>query len=128
MTTTTQRPSALDRLEVFIGRWMTEGSTAASPAAPSLPIAASDVYQGAPGGGFVMHPAYGRIGTTGVGGLEVIGHDPETDQFRTSFFDSEGNVTNETLSYRNGEWIWQGSRVRCTGRFSEGDTVLTARH
>jgi hypothetical protein len=47
---------------------------------------------------FVMHPAYGRIGEVGVGGLEVIGYDPATGQYRTYFFDSQGNIITETLS------------------------------
>jgi hypothetical protein len=29
MSTANSRPSALDRLEVFIGRWLTEGETVA---------------------------------------------------------------------------------------------------
>jgi hypothetical protein len=85
------RPSALDRLNVFIGRWLTEGETVAAPEAPSVRIFASDVYQWGPGGQFIMHPAYGRIGEQDVGGLEVIGYDPATDQFRTHYFDHTDN-------------------------------------
>src|SRR5262245_39255859 len=80
---TASRPSALDRLDVFIGRWLTEGETVETPETPSVRILASDVYQWAPGGRFIMHPAYGRIGEQDVGGLEVIGYDPATDEFRT---------------------------------------------
>jgi Protein of unknown function (DUF1579) len=126
--TSAARPAALERLEVFIGRWITEGETSAGPNSAPTRIVASDVYEWAPGGHFVMHPAYGRIGQVGVGGLEVIGYDPSTDQFRTHFFDSQGNVMTETLSCREGTWIWQGEHVRCTGVFSEGGTILTARH
>src|SRR4030095_7714030 len=101
----------LERLNVFIGRWITEGETAGSAEASSARILASDVYQWAPGGHFVMHPAYGRIGNFDVGGLEVIGYDSATGQYRTHFFDSQGNVITETLSCRNGIWTWQGERV-----------------
>jgi hypothetical protein len=59
---TASRPSALDRLDVFIGRWLTEGETVATAEAPSVRILASDVYEWGPGGRFIMHPAYGRIG------------------------------------------------------------------
>jgi hypothetical protein len=45
-----------------------------------------------------MQPTYGRIGEQEVGGLEVIGYDPATDQFRTYFFDHTGNVITETLT------------------------------
>jgi Protein of unknown function (DUF1579) len=122
------RPAALDRLEAFIGRWITEGETVARPGVPSVPIVASDVYQWMPGRRFVMHPAYGRMGDIDVGGLEVIGHDPETDQFRTYFFAASGEVIQETLSHEGGAWIWRGASVRCTGTFSDDGKTLLARH
>src|SRR5262245_17523912 len=122
------RASELERLEVFIGRWITEGETARSPDAAPMQIVASDVYQWAPGGHFVMHPAYGRIGSIAVGGLEVIGRDRATGQFQTWFFDSEGNVTTETLSCRDGVWTWLGRNVRCTGVFGDEGRTLTANH
>lgn len=122
------RPGALDRLELFIGRWMTEGETVAAPGAPSVRIFTSDVYQWGPSGHFIMHPAYGRIGDQDVGGLEVIGYDPATDQFRTHFFDQTGNVITETLSLRDGTWTWQAAQHRCKGAFSDNGRTLTAHH
>jgi hypothetical protein len=122
-----KRNTALDRLEIFIGRWITEGETTCGSTQP-MQIVASDVYQWAPGRHFVMHPAYGRIGQLGVGGLEVIGYDPSTDQFHTHFFDGEGNISTQTLSCRGDTWTWQGAHVRCIGLFTEGGTILTARH
>jgi uncharacterized protein DUF1579 len=118
----------LRRLSVFIGRWLTEGATAADGATPSMPIVASDVYEWAPGGRFVMHPAYGRIGSVAVGGLEVIGYDESTDQFHTHFFDNTGTVARQTLSLHDGVWVWEGSRVRCRGVFSGDGRTLTAEH
>jgi Protein of unknown function (DUF1579) len=123
-----ERPRELDQLEVFIGRWITEGETVAAPDAPATAIVASDVYQWAPGKYFVVHPAYGRIGTIGVGGVEIIGFDPETRQFQTYFFDSQGNVTRQRLSVRDGVWTWADSHSRCTGVLSDDGTTLTARH
>jgi Protein of unknown function (DUF1579) len=124
---TATRPE-LESLNVFIGRWLTEGETVAEPGASATSIVASDIYQWAPGGHFVMHPAYGRIGSVPVGGLEVIGYDPSTGQFQTHFFDSDGNTAHETLSFRDGVWTWQGSRVRCRGVFSDNGRTLTAHH
>jgi hypothetical protein len=104
VTNTERRPPDLERLAVFIGRWLTEGETTGGREGPATQIVASDVYEWAPGGRFVMHPAYGRIGEVGVGGLEVIGYDPATGHYRTYFFDSQGNIITETLSYRDGTW------------------------
>ena len=80
----------LERLNVFIGRWLTEGETTPQDGTPAEPIVASDVYQWAPGGRFIMHPAYGRIGSVAVGGLEVIGYDASTGQFETHFLIARG--------------------------------------
>src|SRR5215470_16879953 len=109
----------LKPLDVFIGRWLTEGETIPQDDTRAEPIVASDVYQWLPGGHFVMHPAYGRIGSAEVGGLEVIGYDPATHQYRTHFFDSQGHITTETLSYRDGTWTWQGAHARCKGVFKD---------
>jgi len=118
----------LDPLNVFIGRWITEGETVPEAGEPAAPIVASDVYEWAPGGHFVMHPAYGHIGSLDVGGLEIIGYDASTKQFQTHFFDSQGNVTTEVLFHHDGVWTWQGKLVRCTATFSGDGTTLTAHH
>jgi Protein of unknown function (DUF1579) len=128
MPRTNPRPSALDRLSVFIGRWLTEGETVATPERPSVKIFASDVYEWGPGGQFIMHPAYGRIEEQDVGGLEVIGYDPATEQFRTHFFDHTGNVITETLTFRDGTLEWQAMHHRCKGVFTDNGRTLTAHH
>jgi Protein of unknown function (DUF1579) len=123
-----QRPPELAQLNVFIGRWVTEGETVAEREAPVMTIVASDVYQWLPGGYFVMHPAYGRIGAIGVGGVEIIGFDPKTRQFRCDFFDSQGNASRQALSCRDGVWTWAGAHARCTGVFTDEGKTFTARH
>jgi hypothetical protein len=128
MSDSNSRRNALDRLNRFIGRWLTDGETVATPEAPSLRIVASDVYQWAPGGQFIMHPAYGRIGDQDVGGLEVIGYDPATEQFRTYFFDQDGNTATETLTAEGDNWTWQSTQHRCRGEFTDNGRTLVALH
>ena len=77
-------------LQVLIGRWISEGQTVATAQIPSAAIATSDVYQWAPGGFFVVHCAYGKIGDASVGGVEIIGADGGA--YRSTFYDSFGNV------------------------------------
>jgi hypothetical protein len=115
-------------LDVFIGKWITEGHTVASPGASSSKITASDVYEWAAGGFFILHTAYGRIGDTPVGGIEIIGYDPARKVYRTHFFDSQGNVTSEQLTVDDGVWRWLGDRVRCTGRFSPDGRQIACLH
>ncbi len=86
------------RLDVFIGRWITEGHVLDEAGEPSVRIVASDVYEWAPGGFFVIHPAFGRIGDVGGGGVEVIGHDASAQRYWTQFFDSQGNVSTTELA------------------------------
>src|SRR5438874_7669329 len=78
--------AAHKRLDIFIGKWLNEGHTIASADAPAVKILTSDIYEWMPGGFFVLHTAYGRIGDIDVGGVEIIGYDAATKTYRTHFF------------------------------------------
>jgi hypothetical protein len=117
-----------EALEVFIGKWMTQGHTIAGPGAPAVPILASDVYEWVPGGFFILHTAYGRIGDVGVGGVEMIGYDAPSRTYRMQFFDSQGNNSTSRLTHRGDTWLWQGEKTRCTGTFSADGRTLVAHH
>src|SRR5271168_4155157 len=62
-------------LAVLIGKWINEGHTIGTAEIPSVPILTSDVYEWAPGGFLIVHSAFGKIGETSVGGVEIIGVD-----------------------------------------------------
>jgi hypothetical protein len=55
-------------------------------------IVASYAYHRAPRRFYVIHPAYGPIGDVAVGGVEIFGHDPVTEQYWAPFCDSQGNA------------------------------------
>jgi Protein of unknown function (DUF1579) len=116
------------QLDRFIGKWITQGETAADENAPALPIVASDVYEWMPGGFFVLHTAHGRIGDTPVGGTEIIGYDEAGGRYWTRFFDSGGHETASDLTVEDGTWTWQGETTRCTARVSSDGSALVARH
>jgi Protein of unknown function (DUF1579) len=116
------------RLEVFIGKWINEGETIATPDPPAAKILTSDVYDWVPGGFFVLHTAYGRLGDLDVGGVELIGYDAKRGVYTSHFFDSQGNVTVDDLIYEDGTWTWQGDRVRTFGEFSDDGKTQRARH
>jgi Protein of unknown function (DUF1579) len=115
-------------LDVFIGRWITEGHTVASADAPSVEILASDVYEWMPGGFFVAHTAYGRVGNTDVGGTEIIGYDATSNKYRTHNFDSQGDLITEELSVEGDTWTWKGDKVGCTAEFTDDGKRLEAHH
>jgi hypothetical protein len=122
------RASEHELLNSLIGRWITEGETIPSDGAPALQIRASDIYEWVAGGFFVVHTAYGRIGDTDVGGVEMIGYDPETKRFRTHFFDSQGNISSQDLTFRDGTWTWSGAHARATGVLSDDDHAMPTLH
>ena len=116
------------RLEAFIGKWINEGETIATPDAPAARILTSDVCESVPGGFFVFHTAYGRLGDLDLGGVELLGYDQERGVYTSHFFDSQGHVTVDDLTYDDGTWTWQGDRVRTFGTFSDDGKTLRARH
>lgn len=116
------------RLEVFIGKWINEGETMATPDAPAARIVTSDVYEWIPGRFSVLHTAYGHIGDLDVGGVEIIGYDAESGKYTSHFFDSQGHVTVDELTYDAGKWIWTGERTRTTSEFSDDGKVQRSLH
>jgi uncharacterized protein DUF1579 len=116
------------RLQAFIGKWINEGQTVASADVPAAKILVSDVYEWVPGGFFVLHTAYGRIGNVDVGGIEIIGYDAASKTYRTHFFDSQGNISSHELTEHNGVWKWQGEHTRCTAVLSNHGKTQVAHH
>jgi hypothetical protein len=116
------------KLEIFIGKWINVGHTLTRPGVPSMPIITSDVYEWVPGGFFVLHAAYGKIGDIDVGGVEILGYQREAGHYRSQLFDSGGAASASTLSEVGGVWTWLGERTRCTATFSENNTVQSAHH
>jgi len=89
-------------LAVLIGKWINEGHTIEAAESPSVPILTSDVYQSAPGGFFVVHSAFGRIGETTVGGVEIIGVDGEA--YRSTCYDSKPMVPGSVHTRHEEHW------------------------
>jgi hypothetical protein len=54
--------------------WINEGHMINDDGSPGPAITTSDVYEWAPGGFFIVHSAYGRIGEFGVGGRQHSFH------------------------------------------------------
>jgi hypothetical protein len=113
-------------LAVLIGKWINEGHTAGTGEIPSLPILTGDVYEWAPGGFFVVHSAFGKIGGTAVGGVEIIGVDGEA--YHSTFYDSFGNVHHSRMEIEGDLIRWTGDRTRCTVTMTDDGMTQVARH
>ncbi len=117
-----------EALDAWVGRWINEGHTINDDGTPGPTITTSDVYEWAPGGFFILHSAYGRIGEFDVGGVELIGYDETSGDYRSHFFDSQGNVTVSSLVARGDTWTYQGDTTRSTVEFSDDHRVQTVLH
>jgi hypothetical protein len=115
-------------LEVFIGKWINEGHTIATPDAPEVPILTSDVYEWMPSGFFVLHTAYGRFGNVDVGGTEINGYDATSKHYRSHFFDGQGHISTHELTAIGDTWRWTGEQTRCMAVFSDQRKTQTAHH
>ncbi len=110
-------------LAVLIGKWINEGRTIGTA---SVPILTSDVYEWAPGGFFVVHSAFGMLGGTAVGGVEIIGVDGEA--YSSTFYDSSGNVHRSRLQIDGDVLSWTADRTRCTVTMTDNGMTQIARH
>ena len=110
-------------LAVLIGKWINEGRTSGTA---SVPILTSDVYEWAPGGFFVVHSAFGTIGDTAVGGVEIIGVDGEA--YSSTFYDSFGNVHRSRLQIEGDVLRWTSDLTRCTVTMTDDGMTQNARH
>lgn len=117
-----------ERLSLFIGKWINEGYVVEGDGTPGATILTSDIYEWVPGGFFVLHTAYGRIGDTDVGGVELIGFDPQREQYRSDFFDSLGNITTDSFDIRGDTCTWSGAQTRCSAVFTDHGKTQTAHH
>lgn len=73
-------------------------------------------------GFLVVYSAYGRIGDSSVGGVEIIGLTPDASS--SAFYDSFGNA----VEIDSDVIRWLGERTRCTATFTDGGMTQVARH
>ena len=90
------------------------------------------MYEWVPGGFFVVHTAFGKIGDTSVGGVSIIGVGVGVhgDGYDDVFYDSFGNVHRSRLEIDGDvhRWIGLDGRTRCTVTMTDGGMTQVARH
>ena len=119
--------AALERLDVLIGRWKTEGSTTGASAVPANRIDAVDTYERLPGGA-LLHLVDAKVGDQKVEGAEIIGYDPARAVYLTQYFGSDGPNTYEaSLVEDEGALVWmmRSGTDRFTGTFNHERDVIT---
>jgi hypothetical protein len=107
---------ALERLDVLVGRWKTDGRVVGG----GDRISAVDTYERLPGGA-LLHLVDARVGDQKVDGAEIIGYDPAREGYVTQYFGSEGADAYEaSLVDDDGALVWtmRSGRDRFTGTFN----------
>jgi hypothetical protein len=114
--------NAIERLDALVGRWRTEGLTAAGDR-----IDAVDTYERLPGGA-LLHLVDARVGDQKVEGAEIIGYDPARGSYLTRYFGTDGpNAYEASLTEEGGVLVctMRSERDRFTGTFSLDRRVIT---
>ena len=115
------------RLQVFVGKWNTEGQTRPTDYAPSVKVHAVDEYEWFPGEFFLLHRITARIGDEEMRGIEIIGYDEDTDIYPMYFFDDKGTTTISQLRRRDDNtWTIAADTERATIKFDESRESFTA--
>jgi hypothetical protein len=118
--------AALERLDVLIGRWKTQGWTTPTSGTAER-IDAVDTYQRLPGGA-LLHLVDARVGDQNVEGAEIIGFDPARGRYVTPYFGTDGPKAYEaSLVDHDGSLVWtmRGEKDRFTGTFDHERNVIT---
>lgn len=126
---TPQNPStpnpAMARLNVFVGKWNTEGLIKASPSGPATQLKAVDTYEWLPGGYFIIHHVDGHMGKDEVKAIEIIGYDASSQTYTTHSYDNQGNISAYQANLQDSTWTILGKSERFTGMFNDDSTTLT---
>jgi Protein of unknown function (DUF1579) len=115
----------IQQLQLFVGKWKTEGETHASADAPAVKVAFVDTYEWLSGKFFLVHRADGQIGNEELNTLEFIGYDPSSQTYSCHCFDNRGNADLFQANLRDHTWTIEGKSARFTGLFNSIGNTLT---
>jgi hypothetical protein len=117
------------RLDVFVGKWNTEGQAQASPYGPAGKMTSVETFEWMPGGFFMIHHWDTRQGGVELKGLEVLGYDSHSKMYSTRFFDNLGSSGFMKATLLGNAWTWTGDsevggkplKERCTTTLVSSD-------
>jgi hypothetical protein len=112
-------------LDMFEGKWKTEGTVKARGDDPELKITGTDVYEWFEGGFFLIHKVDVVIGKEKIKNIEIIGYDELTNSYTLHSFDNKGNSEEMKGSFNKGVWTISGNSLRFNGRFTEDGKILS---
>ena len=114
------------RLNVFAGKWTSEGEMKPSPFGPGGKFSGTSHCEWLPGGFFlVMHEeSKGAMGD--MKGMAVFGYDARKKIYTYNAFDSMGNAEFYTGTLQGKTWTWSStSNINPQGTGMSGRFILT---
>ena len=132
-TKTPARPEigeAQRRLDVFVGKWHTEGTSFADgqkpddPRASGVPWTSDEHYEWLPGGFFLLHQWNALAGTREFTGTEIIGHDEAAGGYFTRFFDNAGFHPEYIATVDEDVWTFTEPSTRATVTVRDGGNQI----
>ena len=123
------------RLDVFVGNWSVEGQQYDGPFGPDAKIVAVESYEWLAGGFFLLRRLGGKLDSTEIACIEIIGFDESNQNYPRYTFYGNGK-TNEWQSRETDDgWTVIGDsvmgdkslKVRCTIVFSDSGKEMTSK-
>ncbi|WP_141585216.1 DUF1579 family protein [Actinomadura sp. WMMA1423] len=116
------------RLNALVGRWRSQGCTAATAIEPAIRIAGSDTYEWLAGEHFLIHRVDVRMNEEHVEVIEMIGpYDPASRTYPMRSFDNQGNFATMWASVDDrGVWTFAGETERATLVIAEDGESMAA--
>jgi hypothetical protein len=130
---TQEQTSENKKLDVFLGKWHTQGNIYDEKGKVIGKVEAIDTYEWLPGKYAMIHYANSKMGEMQIEGIEIIGYDPVRKAYFGPFFDNQGSAGWEEIKLEGDTWIWNGENVmgvkyhRCRALF-KNDKTMTAVH
>jgi hypothetical protein len=118
---------SLKHLELFVGKWNTQGEIKASPYSPAGKIIGTDTYEWLPGGFFLVHRVDVRTGDQKNESIEIIGYDAMRKTYPMHSFDSQGNHIVMQASVVGDTWTFIGVSMRFMGAFSDDGKSISGK-
>jgi hypothetical protein len=115
------RGAAHEQLDVFVGRWKTQGQSYG----PDAPMVGDESYEWLPGEFFLAVRFDRRVGDGEHRGLGVMGYDESRQVHFATMYDNLGFARTSDLRVRGRVWTFDGPWERANYAFSEDGRTIT---
>lgn len=126
MTDKAARPGAkLRALEIFKGKWVTQGTFRTVVGKKAAEMRAVDTYEWLPGKFFMLHHVDARMDGVATQSIEVMGYDSKRKCYVTRSYDDQGESAEFTARLDGRTWEIDGETMRFRGAFDDDGSKLS---